>query len=764
MQRFVGEINMRTGKNPDASSALVHDALYILTDAIKVTGSLLLPLLLAAAASAQPFLLGPERAAPVRPGISSPSQKVMGTATDGTNQLVVWLDERNVNPAHSFDNDSNLAVVAARVDGRGNVLDVPNLVLPLQAYGTAFPFWNGHEYVVVTSGQYVRVSAEGELLDHQAQTFKAIGWATAIAWSGDRLFILSGNRAMVYDASFQVVRDEFVVMDNAIWQGPVAASNGSGFVVAFVDSIHGVSTVVLDRNGAIVRKDTLLARQYVQSPMIASDGERYLLLVRAATIVMNYWREYHFIGFTLNGEGVVIGGGATFGKPSDDSTPADLKWQGDKYALVFDTSAGIAAIALDRNGSPNGDGTQMISAYPHALVVSAGAGPRMLFWSTDTAVSSIREWHRVNGQPYADAATFAATNSERFVLGQGSLSQETPAVATAGDISLLVWRERESARGLLALYAARVDRYGRIVDQPQLLVTDLTCDALFPAVAGDGSDFLVVWQEGKSIRARRVGHDGRLLDPAAITVSADEAKECSGLPPEIVWNGSSYLVTWGTLQAPADRMVLRAKRIASDGTLLDLAPITLATRALGGTVDSFRTASDGHDFMIAWTERFGVFVTRVTSEGIPRDISGIALDMVGLSALFWSGTHYVVLAGGRYERVTPDGRRIDLTPQSFAARSWRQITCDDAGCFGYDLADGMINATRLDDTPSGLVLETKPFIRADAIAFEWRPVMLFGAGPLKNVAYLRMAPEPPYAGSWHLFVCPTLAPRGRVVR
>jgi branched-chain amino acid transport system substrate-binding protein len=40
VQRFVGEINKRTGKNPDANSALGYDALYILTNAIKAAGSL----------------------------------------------------------------------------------------------------------------------------------------------------------------------------------------------------------------------------------------------------------------------------------------------------------------------------------------------------------------------------------------------------------------------------------------------------------------------------------------------------------------------------------------------------------------------------------------------------------------------------------------------------------------------------------------------------------------------------------------------------
>src|SRR5205823_3077468 len=40
VKRFVAEINKRSGKNPDANSALGYDALYVLANAIKRAGSL----------------------------------------------------------------------------------------------------------------------------------------------------------------------------------------------------------------------------------------------------------------------------------------------------------------------------------------------------------------------------------------------------------------------------------------------------------------------------------------------------------------------------------------------------------------------------------------------------------------------------------------------------------------------------------------------------------------------------------------------------
>lgn len=153
---------------------------------------------------------------------------MIGTASDGTNQLVVWRDDRNVIPAHSFNNEERMAIVAARVDG-------------------------------------------------QARTFKSLRPASAIAWAGDRLMIVFRSHAMVYDASFNVVHDDFVVADHEIIE-TVAASNGNGFIVSFGTQFQrGVSVIAFDRNGGAVREQTLLAGELAHEARIASDGERYLL-------------------------------------------------------------------------------------------------------------------------------------------------------------------------------------------------------------------------------------------------------------------------------------------------------------------------------------------------------------------------------------------------------------------------------------------------------------------------------------------------------
>jgi hypothetical protein len=91
---------------------------------------------------------------------------------------------------------------------------------------------------------------------------------------------------------------------------------------------------------------------------------------------------------------------------------------------------------------------------------------------------------------------------------------------------------------------------------------------------------------------------------------------------------------------------------------------------------------------------------------------------------------------------------------------FNQPACHDGACLLYDVSDGQLLETRYDDTPSGFTIATKPVANVDTR--DWRSILFFGEA--HNLAYLRLAPEAPYAGSWHLFVRPAMPPRTHAVR
>lgn len=76
-----------------------------------------------------------------------------------------------------------------------------------------------------------------------------------------------------------------------------------------------------------------------------------------------------------------------------------------------------------------------------------------------------------------------------------------------------------------------------------------------PSVASDGTDFFVVWRDsrdGSAILASRIGHDGAVLE-SGIEIARNPAP---GYPyhysPQVLWNGSSYVVLWNSIQGDQD--------------------------------------------------------------------------------------------------------------------------------------------------------------------------------------------------------------------
>lgn len=111
------------------------------------------------------------------------------------------------------------------------------------------------------------------------------------------------------------------------------------------------------------------------------------------------------------------------------------------------------------------------------------------------------------------------------------------------------------------------------------------------AEAGPGVD-LVVWHDGASIRAARVGADGSLLDVSPLTLGPASTP----IGPQVAWDGQAFVVVW------ADGDAIRARRVGADaslGALSSFGPITPPH-----TVTDLAIAADGAGSARVWTAPF----------------------------------------------------------------------------------------------------------------------------------------------------------------
>jgi len=131
----------------------------------------------------------------------------------------------------------------------------------------------------------------------------------------------------------------------------------------------------------------------------------------------------------------------------------------------------------------------------------------------------------------------------------GRLVQRQPAGAFGGDVYLVAWCDgsRQADRPTADVYCARVEAAtGKPLDSGGIPVCTARDLQQWPAVAFDGTNFLVVWQDFRSgrhydIYAARVSPKGEVLDPNGLPVATGSYNQGR---PGVVFAGGRYLVVW----------------------------------------------------------------------------------------------------------------------------------------------------------------------------------------------------------------------------
>ena len=126
-------------------------------------------------------------------------------------------------------------------------------------------------------------------------------------------------------------------------------------------------------------------------------------------------------------------------------------------------------------------------------------------------------------------------------LSTGGCCRFAPAVAY-GQNYLVVWAHPGDTT--TSIRGTRVDSAGTVIDPAGIPIAEDPLWHWDPAVASNGSDFLVAWKDDDlstgQIDAARVTADGTVLDPNGIHISAAGSVNY----PAVAWDGTNYFVVW----------------------------------------------------------------------------------------------------------------------------------------------------------------------------------------------------------------------------
>ena len=374
-----------------------------------------------------------------------------------------------------------------------------------------------------------------------------------------------------------------------------------------------------------------------------------------------------------------------------------------RYALVVVLVSVLAALAVASSGASSA--TQQFTSAP-----GDQASPAIAF----TGASYLVAWKDARAQtestralrpqlppppppppPPPRADVFGARTSRAGrVLDAGGIAiakeayqRDGPAVASDGMNALVVWTDRQGISAPGSVYGARITRAGVMPDRPSFSIHSGQGEQASPAVAFDGANYLVVWQNivwsvhGWYLDAARVTPSGAVLDPAAIRISRGYAAS-----PAVASGRTNSLVVWLGSYPDGGRHGLYGRRISPSGVVLDPNPIAIfsstSTSAREPTI-----AFDGTNYLVAWSDSGSgtIYGTRVSLAGTVLDPGGIPIsDGVGRTGnptIAFGGANYVVAwEDTRFgccsiygTRVSPAGSVLDPGGIAIATRGREQV-------------------------------------------------------------------------------------------
>jgi hypothetical protein len=313
---------------------------------------------------------------------------------------------------------------------------------------------------------------------------------------------------------------------------------------------------------------------------------------------------------------------------------ASLACDGTNCLVMSSSSGGVIGTLLDAKGAslasvnlgPAGRTATVFDSTNYLVVVSSGTDLRA---------------HRV---------TTAGGNLDGTagnVLAAGLTPGEFPAAASGSANTLVVYTKFDLTLNQHLLYGLLVDRNGQPVAPGEFAIALDNSTHLFPGVAFDGANYLVVWQQQPSsgadtstldIYGVRVSQSGAVLDATPIVVSGTVNGQFS---PSIAFDGANYLIVWlDSRNQPASTQPcgvcdIYGARVTTGGAVLDPAGIAISTGGTQPRSDFPSVAFNGTEYLVVWamtgyasTGSTGIRLARVSTDGIVTStpVGGIAIS------------------------------------------------------------------------------------------------------------------------------------------
>lgn len=489
-------------------------------------------------------------------------------AWSGSSYLVLWHDNRTSGTT-AWD------IYGRRIGADGALLGAGAFVVNAAAGNQYYAdvAWTGTGYLVVwedqrngTSDIYgTTLEADGTVLDTTGEAFctatNVQAYPSVSSALSSTLVAWNDLRSGTYDIYARHYLPDATVLDPSPFQisstgveqnSPDVAWGGSSFLV-----VWGMDAAPSDLAGARVDSDGVLldaagftlssAANAQFDPAVIGNGNGWLTSwsdLRSGTSKI-YAARVTSAGVVQDANGIAIASAASTQQTSDlafDGTNHLVTWNDTRNGNpdIYAARVSTAGSVMDVNG------IAVCTNTTHQIdpTVAFGSSDYLIAWRDD------RNSARTNSDIYGGRVSVTGTSingSGGFLISDKSTYQDRPRIAWGGLNYLLTWQD--SANPALEIVAARVTASGISLDGDgfNITATGGTYSVERPDVAGNGSDFLVVWQDG-SISGNNGDVFGCRITSGGVKVDGTGFPIMAGTPsqavPRVAFGDGLYLVSY----------------------------------------------------------------------------------------------------------------------------------------------------------------------------------------------------------------------------
>lgn len=305
------------------------------------------------------------------------------------------------------------------------------------------------------------------------------------------------------------------------------------------------------------------------------------------------------------------------------------------------------------------------------IVLSSGAEAQLYSSAVFSGSEYMVVWDEWNGHDYDICGIRVDTDGT--VLGTMSTlvsvsdsHQTRPSIAFDGNNYLIVWQDQGNYNpysGITDIICARLNQNGVLIDSSGIPITTSDYDQKYPAIAFDGTNYLVVWNDARyppnsrtDICAARVTPAGIVLDTAGIIVSSAVNSQVYS---DVIYGKSNYLVMWDDFRNDYggwDNSDIFCARVATNGSVLDTSGLMVSTAPNNQRYPSI-AYDQSNTYLAVWEDWRNVPANSNTPDiyGARLDTNGVLLDTTaipicvnsqyfhGRPTVGYDGTNFVIV-------------------------------------------------------------------------------------------------------------------------